>query len=84
MHPCHQGVNPLVQTFPAQGDGFLKIQVPWRAPVCWPRIWEKLLPSSARTGLSLGNWGVGGISGMGAEAPVWVSLGWALAVAGAG
>ena len=26
MRPCHQGANPLVQTFPAQGDGFLKIQ----------------------------------------------------------
>lgn len=42
MHPCHQGVNPLVQTFPAQGDGFLKIQVPWRAPgfgkSCFPAV----------------------------------------------
>lgn len=35
MHPCHQGANPLVQTLPAQGDGFLKIAVPWRALVCW-------------------------------------------------
>lgn len=54
MHPCQQGVN-LVQTFLAQGDGFLKIQVAWKAPVCLPGVWEKLLPS-AKAGFSLGNW----------------------------
>lgn len=27
MHPCHQGANPLVPTFRAQGDEFLKIQM---------------------------------------------------------
>lgn len=76
MHPCHQGVNPLVQIFSAQGDGFLKIQVTWglgKAASQQCQDWL-VLRELGGTVACLG-WVLGD-----AEALVRVSLGWGPAV----